>query len=173
MNILVISYSFTGNNEVLAKSIAEKISAKHISISEPKTRSIGKIVLDIIFNRTPQVQPFLEDLNNYDLIFFIGPIWMGQVATPLRAYLRKIKEVNVPYAFISISGGPNPKIADELEKRVGRNPSAVLDFPISDLLKSKPRPTRKEVSAYRMDSVTINSLSDKALESLRGLIRNT
>ena len=67
MNVVVISYSLTGNNEALAKSIAEKFAVKHIKITEPKPRTMGTIVLDVVFNKTPKVQLPPETLINYDL----------------------------------------------------------------------------------------------------------
>ncbi|MDF2536881.1 MAG: hypothetical protein K0R18_3043 [Bacillales bacterium] len=105
MKIVVISYSFTGNNEALASSVAEEFAVEHIKIKETKQRTGGSIILDIIFNRTPKVQPTVDSLENVDLILFFGPIWMGQVATPLRAYLKHLKTNPCKYAFISISGG--------------------------------------------------------------------
>lgn len=80
MKILAISYSLTGNNEALAKSVARELAAEHLKITEPKSRTIGSIVIDMIFNRTPQVQPMPDRLGHYDLILFFAPIWMGQVA---------------------------------------------------------------------------------------------
>ncbi len=72
MKIAVISYSLTGNNEALAKSIAEEFAAEHIKIKESKPRTMGSIVMDIIFNKTPQVQPTPDRSVNYDLILFFG-----------------------------------------------------------------------------------------------------
>ncbi|WP_313344639.1 hypothetical protein [Sedimentibacter sp.] len=72
MKIAVISYSLTGNNEALANSIAEEFAGEHIKIKEPKYRTMGSIVLDIIFNRTPQVQPTPDRLKNYDLILLFA-----------------------------------------------------------------------------------------------------
>lgn len=71
MKVAVISYSLTGNNEALANSIAEELVVEHIKIKETKSRTISSIVLDMIFNRTPQVQTTPDKLGNYDLILFL------------------------------------------------------------------------------------------------------
>lgn len=149
MKIAVISYSLTGNNEALAKSVAEEFAAEHIKIKEPKSRTMGSIILDMIFKKTPQVQPMPGKLENYDLILFFGPIWIGQVATPLRAYLKYLLTNPCRYAFISISGGalgPNLKLADELKKRTGKEPIALIDLHIADLLPADPKPTPEPLS---------------------------
>lgn len=173
MKIVVISYSLTGNNKTLANSIAEEFDVEHIKITEPKPRNMGSIVLDLIFNRTPQVQPIPDILENYDLILFFAPIWMGHVATPLRAYLRHLEKNLRRYAFISISGGAdgkNPKLAGELKKIVGKAPIALIDFHIADLLPSDPKPVRKDTSAYRINNADIKKLTNKIVKSVRETI---
>jgi hypothetical protein len=175
MKIVVISYSFTGNNEALASSVAEEFAVEHIKIKETKQRTGGSIILDIIFNRTPKVQPTVDSLENVDLILFFGPIWMGQVATPLRAYLKHLKTNPCKYAFISISGGAdgvNPKIAGELKKRVGREPIALVDGHISDLLPPEPKPDRKITSAYRINNEDVKKLTNTIVKTVREAILN-
>lgn len=173
MKTVIVSYSLTGNNEALANSIAEEFEVEHIKISEPKPRAMGSIILDLILNRTPQVQPIPDRLEKYDLILFFGPIWMGQVATPLRAYLKYLKTNLHKYAFISISGGadgPNPKLAGELKKRVGKEPIALIDLHIADLLPSDPKPVRKDTSAYRINNGDIRKLTNTIVKTLRETI---
>ena len=175
MKIAVISYSLTGNNETLANSIANEFAASHIKITESKLRTMGSIIVDIIFNKTPKVQPMPDGPENYDLILFFGPVWMGQAATPLRAYFKHLKTNPCSYAFISISGGadgPNPKLADELKKRTGIEPAALIDLHIADLLPSDPKPTRQVTSAYKINNVDIKKLTDTIVKTLRETIIN-
>jgi NADPH-dependent FMN reductase. len=73
----------------------------------------------MLFNRTPKVNPIADKVEDNDLVIFVGPVWMGQVAAPLRAYFKHLKGRLDQYAFVSISGGadgPNPKLAGELKK---------------------------------------------------------
>ena len=172
MKILVISYSLTGNNEALAKSIAKELAAEHIKVTEPKPRTTGTIILDTIFNRTPQVEPPAVELGNKDLIIFVGPVWLGQVATPLRAYLKRSNDRSTQYAFVSISGGAlglNPKLAGELKKRVGKEPAALINLFIADLLPPSPKPTSKETSAYRLNDKDIKNLTKTVILGLKKL----
>lgn len=169
MKTIVVSYSMTGNNEALADSVAKGFSAEHIRVTEPKPRTVGKIMLDLIFKLTPQVQPTPDTLKDFDLILFFGPVWLGQVATPLRAYLKQVGKSPSSYAFISISGGadgPNPKLADELKKRAGREPEAVIDLHIAALLPPEPKPTRKITSAYRLNDEDNKKLTDSIMKTL-------
>jgi flavodoxin len=115
MKTLIVSYSLSGNNEALANSLTKSLNAEHITVTEPKHRSMGTIAFDVMLNRTPHVKPEHIDLAGYDLVIFLAPVWMGQVASPLRAYFKEYKNIIGNYAFVSISGGaegPNPNFGD-------------------------------------------------------------
>ena len=120
MKTLVISYSLTGNNKTLATSVADALGVEHIIVSEDKPRTNLTITLDLLLNRTPVVKQSIEKLEDYDLVIFIGPVWMGQVATPLRAYFKQFRLSSGQYAFISISGGSeegNPNLKDDFVQK--------------------------------------------------------
>lgn len=170
MKITVISYSLTGNNEALAASIASEISAEHIRITESKSRTNVTIALDMLFNRTPKVNSIVNNVEDNDLVIFVGPVWMGHVASPLRAYFKHLKTNLNQYAFVSISGGAdgeNPKLAGELIKRVGKEPVALIDLHIADLLPSDPKPTREITSAYRLNDEDVRNLTNKIVKTLQ------
>ena len=176
MKAVVISYSLTGNNEDLAKNLAKKMVAEHVSIAEPKPRTMGTIVSDIVFGRTPKIRMPEMMANEYDLVVFVGPVWMGQVATPFRACFRQLSPKVGTYAFASISGGadgPNPKLADELKKRLGKEPVTVIDLHIADLLPPVPKPTRKDTSAYRVNEKDVRYLTDTIQAALNTTITST
>jgi hypothetical protein len=167
---LVVSYSLTGNNDALAGSIAADLGAEHYTITESKPRTMGTIILDLLLDRTPKVDPPVNKLANEDLVLLVGPVWIGQVATPLRAWLKHLKAVHGRYAFVSISGGadgPNPKLAGELLKRAGREPSALINLLIADLLPPEPKPVRKVTSAYHLSAGDVKSLTRTAVKILR------
>jgi flavodoxin len=170
MKVTVISYSYTGNNSALASSIAGALEASHIKIFEGRPRTRRTIFFDVLFNRTPHVNPVPDKMDEYDLIILVGPVWMGQVATPLRAYLQHLKEKPRLYAFVSISGGAdgeNFKLAGELKRRTGKDPVALIDKHIIDLLPRKPIPHRKDTSSYHLNEPDIKLLTASIVRSLR------
>ncbi len=167
MNIVVVSYSLTGNNEKLAESIAKVLSVKHIKIEEIKKRSFGTIAFDMLFNRKPKIIMQYDENEKYDLAVFVGPVWMGCVASPLRNCIKRLKEIIDKYAFISISGGadgPNPKLESELEKRIGKKAIAVIDLHIADLLPKEPKPERKDTSVYKITDKDLKQLTDTVVK---------
>ena len=112
----------------------------------------------------------VEKIEAYDWVLFVGPVWMGQVASPFRVCFRQLSQQIGKYAFISICGGadgPNPKLADELEERLGKEPACLLDLHIADLLPSEPTPTRKDTMGYRITERDVKHLTDTTVATLR------
>ena len=171
MKTIVVSYSLTGNNRALAESVAKGLHAEHITLAEIKKRAMGAIVADFLLFRTPKTKPGADILAGYDAVLLAGPIWMGQIATPLRAFMKRLRTMRCPYAFLSISGGAdsvNPKVPDELRRRVKREPAAVVDLHIADLLPGEPRPKREDTSAYQLSPEDVQNLTAQVLEKLKG-----
>ncbi len=169
MKATVISYSLTGNNDSLAQSLAEALDAKHIRITETEERTIWKTTVDMLLNRIPKVNYAYEEIDPDGTIVFVAPIWMGCIASPMRACMKRLKRAIGAYAFISISGGAdgsNPKIAKELTSKLRMEPAAVIDLHIADLLPSKPKPNRNDTSKYRITAADINKLTGDSVDIL-------
>ncbi len=169
MKRIVISYSMTGNNEKLAARLATTLGADHVRITEPKRRKMGTIIFDMLFKRTPKITMPVENIEAYDLVLFVGPVWMGQIATPFRACFEQLRQKIGPYAYISISGGaegPNPKLAAELQQRLGQDPVYLIDLHTAEFLPAEPQPTRKDTMAYRISENEVKRLTDTVIATL-------
>jgi hypothetical protein len=169
MKTLVISYSFTGNNDALANTVAKALDAEHIKVVELKPRTMFTIFMDMLFNRTPQIMPIITKPADYGLVVLVAPVWMGKVATPLRACFKQLKDNPVKYAFVSISGGsagPNTKLEADLVKRTGKLPAALIDLHIANLLPDNPKPTQKDTAAYRVTDSDVQKLADSVINQL-------
>lgn len=174
MNTIVVSYSLTGNNQALAASVAKGLGAEHAALKERKKRTMGTTIVDLLLHRTPKTDPAAEVLAGYDAVVLAGPIWIGEIATPLRACMKRLQTMGCPYAFVSISGGadgPNVKLGDELARRIRRKPAALIDLHIADLLPAEPKPERKDTSAYQLTPEDVETLTKKALEQLQAFAR--
>lgn len=169
MKVIIISYSYTGNNDALASSIASALGADHLKVVEKKSRTMFTISMDLLFNRTPQVTLIPLNLHEYDLVIFMGPVWMGQVATPLRAYFEHFKSLPNKYAFVCISGGSdgaNPKLSDELTRRTGKVPTFLIDKHIADLLPEESRHDRQANMKYHLTETDIKNLTDSIIQNI-------
>ena len=170
MNIAVVSYSLTNNNARLAAEVAGMLNAKHLNIHTKKPVTYGTIVRDLIFCAKPEIDISAAALSGYDLILFVAPVWMGQVALPLRRCLDAVKSNPCAYAFLSISGGAdgsNPKLAEELRRRTGKEPVFVLDLHIRSLLPASPAPTREDTSTYQLTQEDIVKLATQAMNEIQ------
>ena len=173
MKKFIISYSLTGNNRAVAKALAEKIGANLIQVSEKKKRSKGKILIDTFLKRTPEINLSSFDICDEDFVILNAPIWLGQVAAPMRSIFEIVRKGNFKYAFISLSGGAdgpdsNDKISEELEARIGRKPEYVLDLHKADLLPAKPQPTREMTMNYQITKKDLDILMAKATPIITG-----
>lgn len=170
MKTAIMSYSLTGNNEALAKRIAEELNVEHIRITEPKKRTYGTIAADLVFGRTPQTEPMPQIISAYGLIIFIAPVWIGQPAFPIRPYLKQLKKHPQKYAYISISGGAmnnNPGLPGKLKRRAGAEAVTVIDLHIADLIASGPKPTAQVTGEYRLTVQDIENLTKRAVTMLK------
>ena len=170
MKSLIISYSLSGNNEELAKSLSQRLKADHVRVLEAKPRKMGTIILDLIFNRTPKIRFPKEKVGEYDFIIFVGPVWIGNIATPFRKCFKELASEIKKYAYVTICGGAegtNTKIKEELVKRLGKDPLAVIDLHIAELLPPEPEPTKEMTMAYKISEEEIKQLTDKAEEALK------
>lgn len=153
MKTLVVSYSFTGNNARLAEGIARQTGADWTKINEKKQRNVFTIVLDVLFNRTPKIEVPMVSHEAYQRLIFVAPVWLGKVASPLRAVFKRWKGKVPEYAFVSISAGADgkaPQLEPELSRRMGLKPVKVVNPLIHHLLPEEPKPSRKELDAYRL-----------------------
>ena len=175
MKITVISYSLTGNNEALAAKLASEFSAEHIKIVPVIPRTFGMIALDMLFNRVPKINPSVKHIAANNFIIFVAPVWMGKIASPLRSCFEELKKHQHQYAFVSISGGAdgsNPKLESELEKKLGKKPAIVLDYHITDLLPSEPKPTRDDTSAYRLTEENTLAITSQTVQNIQERLAN-
>lgn len=170
MKTLILSYSFSGNNKKFAESLANKLKAKHIEIKEQKERSIKSIMLDVIFHRKQKVLIDPEIVNDYENVIFVGPFWMGKIATPLKPYFKHNKTAKKPYGFITVSGGSlgkNNKYTKELINRNGFEPMFCCDYYIVDLMDKSEDKSMKESSSYSLSENDVTNLVDKTISHIK------
>ncbi len=156
----VVSYSLTGNNQMVAQNVAARLGIEHIQIKEGRKRRAFNTVVDIIFNRTPEVSPGPEVLAGCEFVLLSAPVWMGQIATPLRSYLKYIGEQRQQYGLIAVCGGVNRNLKAKITGYAGVEPAVFMELPIMIELGTK-------MPFYRLNSAEAERLADKVLAGLR------
>ncbi len=175
MKIALVSYSLSGNNARYADHLARALSAVLLPVHTLKPVTYGTIMLDMILRRKPEIDLKSDEFTLYDLVLFVGPVWLGKVAFPLRRCFDMLKKNRRTYAFLSVSGGAdgnNPNLADELKQRTGAAPAFVLDQHIRELLPPEPAPTREQTSAYQVTDADCALFAGRAAEAVRQHVPN-
>ncbi|MDO4272124.1 MAG: flavodoxin [Eubacteriales bacterium] len=92
-NTLIIYYSYSGNTEMVAKLIQEKIGGDLYKIETVRDYPAnGSEVSDEAAaeresGNLPELKGELPDISAYERIFVGGPVWTYTVSTPLMSYL--------------------------------------------------------------------------------------
>lgn len=122
---LVVYYSYSGNTRKIAETIAGSVGADIIEIraqGEKKGRSlIGKIFQElgkILTKKDTKILPINRSLEDYSLIFLGSPIWGGDLANPVRTFLRHQKMQGKKIGFFYSCGGDDPKAREKITGNV-------------------------------------------------------
>ena len=172
MKTLVVYYSFTHNNEMLAKAIQKRLGCDILRIEEIKKRTGFTILLDLIFNRKPKIRTADLDISSFDQCIFVAPIWAGKIASPLKTFLRQEKYHINHYSFLTICGGypgQKDKLLKNLTRILEQEPGRIGELWVNDLLPKEKRNTIKYTSGYRIDEDDLISLDSKINGFLDGL----
>jgi flavodoxin len=164
MKTLIVYYSFSGNNRVLARYLQTRLGADLQEIEELKSRTGFTILLDVLFKRTPKITRAHISWHHYDQIIFTAPIWAGRIASPMQAFLKLEKYNITQYSFISLCGtGGNKKISSELTKLVQHAPTALLELCVNDLLPPEKKNKIRYTSGYKVQEQDL-AVFDRAID---------
>ncbi len=112
MKTLILYYSRTGNNRFAALKLAEALDC---DIEEIRSLCggfsfllLGSALTFGLGNRKLSRNP-----ADFDRVILCGPIWMGRIVLPLRAFLRKYGRSLKSLAFVTVCG------SDEASKSGG------------------------------------------------------
>ncbi|MEE4197296.1 MAG: NAD(P)H-dependent oxidoreductase [Bacteroidales bacterium] len=169
MKTLVISYSYTGNNEKLAKKIAQQLKAELTILKDMKKRTVFTILFDVLFNRIPRMEKTEKQINDYEHLVFVAPVWFGKIASPLRTSFKQIKGMPKNCSLVTLSAGAdgkNQNLENEFIKRTGLKPGAVINPLISELFPDGQKPDRKELDAYRLSEKDAATIVKKIINEL-------
>ncbi len=136
MKTLIVYFSFTGNNKLLANTMAKDLEAEVLQITEPKKRGMFGIMLDMLFNRFPKIDNLEISWQKYDHVLLMAPIWNYLIAHPMKSFIRKNSEYLKNYSFITLCSGretQKEKIAKQLKKLVKYEPKTIIEFEILKL----------------------------------------
>ena len=152
MRPVILVYSFSGNNRLLAGRLAERLDCPIVEVTEPRARSTFRIMFDLLLRRFPKVAPIALPEGN-DHVLIVAPLWDKWIAHPMRSALRALGASLGPYSFVSFSGGERPGqvafVDEQLAELIGHAPQNHWALYVERLVDPAIRGTPK-VSAYRV-----------------------
>ena len=88
---LVVYYSRTGHNQLIAETLAKKFNADTERLIDKKKR-VGFIEFlaagkDAVSGNTTVIDPLKHDPKDYDIILIGGPAWNGHVTPAVRTFI--------------------------------------------------------------------------------------
>lgn len=170
MRTLIVYYSFTGNNDILANDLKKRLSCDLLKIEETKKRTGFTILLDIVFNRDAKLKPHKVSLLDYDNFIFMAPIWAGRLAAPLKTFLKNNRKEIRRYSFITVCGGvegQKEKLTGKLIKLLHRSPEIVTELWVADLFTGGKKGVPVNTTGYRMAQKDLVVFEDKIQEFIK------
>ena len=104
MKILIVYYSRSGNNRFLAEKLAKDISADIMEI-HPRANAFALLAIASLTHLSLGNRTIKTNIDDYDTLIICGPIWMGQLISPLRDFIRKFRKLIKKLYFVTCCGG--------------------------------------------------------------------
>lgn len=131
MKTIVIFYSYSGKTRTIARELAEKDSADIVEIKD--VRRPGKIkayvagCFSAMRGKAWKIQPLGADLNDYERLILLSPIWAGNPPPAFNAVMELLpKGKSVSLKMVSSSGKSGCR--DRLEADVLKKGSVLENF---------------------------------------------
>ncbi len=94
MKTIIVYYSMEGNTDYAAHRIAAKLGADLLRLYPQKaypSEGLSKFVwggASAVMAKTPALEPYAFDASAYQRVIIGFPVWAGNLAPPLRTFLR-------------------------------------------------------------------------------------
>jgi len=116
MKAAVVYYTRFGHNEVIAKTIADKLGAERFRIEIPGRPGYPVMGFCSMFNVKMKIKPMRTDFSNFDLVVLCVPIWAWKPAPPARTFVRESKLPRKLAVSFSTGGGPIQRAEEKLRQ---------------------------------------------------------
>ncbi len=125
---LVVYYSYTGNTELAARTIAKELGADLKKIEDVERPSKIKVktmgVIAAARGQTWEIRPVEINLSEYGRIFVGSPIWKGNPTPEINAFISRSDFAGKPVVvFVTMEKNPKDglkKMSSRVEAKGGR-----------------------------------------------------
>lgn len=129
MKTIIVYYSLEGNTDYAAREIAARLGADLLRVEPERAYPTGGFKKffwggkSAVMGETPALRPYSFDGEAYDRVILGFPVWAGNVAPPVRSFVREndLRGKRVA-AFACQSGSGAQRAFGRLKKQLGAEP---------------------------------------------------
>ena len=145
MKKLFIYYSFTGNGDIIAKTLEEK--GYEIRKVVPKTPLPSNFFLSMmtggfkaLINKKDKLINFNSNINDYSKIIIGTPIWNDRICSPINAALDLLNLKDKEISFILYSGSGKANNASKKIKSI---------YGVEPIILKQPKDNKEELKKLK------------------------
>jgi flavodoxin len=179
MKTLVAYYSNTGSNKYLAQKIAHDLNCD-IEAIKPRLNLFPFLILFSLVKASLGIKTLSHKVNEYDCMIVCSPIWMGQVISPLRDFIRKYREDVKGLYFATCCGSTDAAkrqkfghglVFDKIKDMFGDKCIHCEAFPIGLVLAEDKRADGNAVMKTRLSNDNFAGEIQKRFENFIALVK--
>jgi len=130
---LIVCYSNTGTSRRVADLLASQFQWPRGEVRETRSRAgtagMLRCVADSLLRRHPAISYEGPDPRSFGTVVLIAPIWLAELAGPMRSFVRDHASSLKRVAVISVMGGKGATNAfAEIDRILGRPPILSTSF---------------------------------------------
>jgi hypothetical protein len=131
--VLVVVYSYTGTCRRLAQLMCGQQGWPMAEITDARPRRGGfgtmRCVLDSWLRRKPPIHYVGPSVEAFDIVVLIAPIWLLQLAGPMRSFVAARRDKMPVFAVVPVMGGKGaPNAIAEVARILRRAPLLSTSF---------------------------------------------
>jgi len=135
---LIVCYSNTGTSRRVADLLASQFKWPRGEVRETRSRAgtagMLRCVADSLLKRHPAISYEGPDPRSFGTVVLIAPIWLAELAGPMRSFVRDHGTALKRVAVISVMGGKGATNAfAEIDRILGRPPILSTSFTARDV----------------------------------------
>lgn len=135
IKVLVVYYSFEGNTRFIAETVASEVNADLLElkpVKEIQGHGFMKYIWggrQVVLKTKPELVPFEQKPEEYDLIFIGTPVWAFTFAPPLNTFLSDVHLSGKKIAlFCCDEGGLGKTFTHFTERLTGNQIISQMEF---------------------------------------------
>ncbi|MCX5781219.1 MAG: flavodoxin domain-containing protein, partial [Elusimicrobia bacterium] len=138
-----VYYSYTGNTEIIAKTLAQELNADILKIEDVERPSVLKAYILGTFaarkGKSWPIKSINTDLSKYNRIFVGAPIWCGKTSPELNTFIDQTDFSGKSVVIFVSMAGSNPDMAIKaLDTRISaRGGKIISSFSIKTVMSKK------------------------------------